>query len=194
MTVTDVDRDRLRALVAELDTLLSPGVSPATVNPDGTPGLVAAGELIEAAWGNAVANTITGLPRGQLTKATKVSDQGGFGAGELDIGVVVTVPATPTGRTHTIAFAVRIVQTTAPPADSIVYVNVRTGSAAGALVESFPFPFVANASVNGRTLAGEIVPTALTPGQGYSLTIGSDGTGRFTVRGGVSWAALYDVT
>ena len=31
----------------------------AAANPDGTPGRVAAGELIEAAWGNAVADTIT---------------------------------------------------------------------------------------------------------------------------------------
>lgn len=32
-----------------------------TVNPDGTPGAVAPGELIDAEWGNAVANTIQGL-------------------------------------------------------------------------------------------------------------------------------------
>lgn len=59
---TVVDADRLRSLVVALETLLGDGaVSAAAVNPDGTPGHVAAGELIESAWGNAVVDTLTML-------------------------------------------------------------------------------------------------------------------------------------
>jgi len=51
--------DEIRALAARLDQLLATGVTPAAaVNPDGTPGHVAAGELIESAWGNAVVDSI----------------------------------------------------------------------------------------------------------------------------------------
>jgi len=51
--------DEVRALVARLDQLLTGAVTPfAAVNPDGTPGHVAAGELIESAWGNAVVDSL----------------------------------------------------------------------------------------------------------------------------------------
>jgi hypothetical protein len=62
MTITsDIDAARLRTLVAELDRLIaSPGPS-AAVDPDGTPGHVAAGELIESAWGNAVVDDLDDL-------------------------------------------------------------------------------------------------------------------------------------
>lgn len=64
MTLTDTPNiDRLAALVTRLERL---GVTLGTdarvaVNPDGTPGNVATGELIESAWGNAVADRISDL-------------------------------------------------------------------------------------------------------------------------------------
>jgi len=52
---------RLESLVARMEQLggidLS-SIMPTSVNPDGTPGPVAAGELIESAWGNAVQQTL----------------------------------------------------------------------------------------------------------------------------------------
>ena len=53
---------RFEAVVARLEELGGPGISlAAATNPDGTPANVAAGELIESAWGNAVADTIERL-------------------------------------------------------------------------------------------------------------------------------------
>jgi hypothetical protein len=52
------DQDRLRALVDQLEQLIDLPGQTAVVNPDGTPGNVVAGELIESAWGNATANSI----------------------------------------------------------------------------------------------------------------------------------------
>ena len=60
--VATVDRtSELRSLVARIEQLLDVQVVPASVNPDGTPGAVASGELIESAWGNAVANTMQAI-------------------------------------------------------------------------------------------------------------------------------------
>ena len=47
---------QVQAVLTQLQTQAA--VAPATVLPDGTPGPVAAGELIESAWGNAVVNTL----------------------------------------------------------------------------------------------------------------------------------------
>lgn len=68
MTIVQADASELAALVARLEAvtavLQAGGALPDTptqqagANPDGTPANVAAGELIEAAWGNATANTI----------------------------------------------------------------------------------------------------------------------------------------
>lgn len=194
VSYTADDVARLRALVTQLDQLLGPAPAPASVNPDGTPGPVAAGELIESAWGNAVASTIAGLPRGVLARVTKGTDQGGFGASELATGLAVTVPATPaSGRLHTVRIALQVVQTTPPPAGTVIYSSLRLGSAAGASAGTLAWPFVDNASVNGRTLSGEFYPTGLTAGATYVVTTGSDGAGRYTVKG-ASWAVLDDVT
>jgi hypothetical protein len=101
MTITDpdVDRARLRALVDQLDALLGPGVDPQlAANPDGTPGNVAAGELIESAWGNATANTIGKLKSAQRYQAalsfpaTVVDTSGGWISGN------VTIPSAPYRR------------------------------------------------------------------------------------------------
>lgn len=54
-----IDADRLRTLVAELDQLLATPGQQAAVLPNGLPGPVAAGELIESAWGNAVSTSMT---------------------------------------------------------------------------------------------------------------------------------------
>lgn len=55
-----VDRlARLEDLVGRLEAVAGlVEVTPAAVNPDGTPGPVAAGELIQASWGNAVVDTL----------------------------------------------------------------------------------------------------------------------------------------
>lgn len=136
---------------------------------------------------------IATLPQGLLTRVTKGADQGGFGAGEVDVGMPFVCPPPGATRNHQIVFALKIIQTTAPSANSIIFVNVRAGSVAGAVVDSFVFPFVDNASSNGRTLGGEMNPTGLASGQTYVVTTGTDGSGRYTVRG-ISWVSLYDVT
>jgi len=59
--IPDDELVRFRALVAQLNDMVAAPSPLAAVNPDGTPGLVAAGELIESAWGNATSNTIKGL-------------------------------------------------------------------------------------------------------------------------------------
>jgi len=62
MTDAAITLARLEAVVARLEAL---GAGPAlaapfaTVNPDGTPGHVAADELIESAWGNATSDSFT---------------------------------------------------------------------------------------------------------------------------------------
>ena len=56
--IEPVDPARLRSLVAELERMIAGPEQQAIVNADGSPGNVVAGELIEAAWGNATANTI----------------------------------------------------------------------------------------------------------------------------------------
>jgi hypothetical protein len=60
---TSVALLRLEAVLDRLERLglTAPEVTPASVNPNGTPGPVAAGELIESAWGNAVADSISTL-------------------------------------------------------------------------------------------------------------------------------------
>lgn len=72
MTDTDTTLADLEALVdARLAALgVVPMAEPrAAVDPNGTPGLVVSGELIESAWGNAVTNNVDGLVRfmGQTT-------------------------------------------------------------------------------------------------------------------------------
>ena len=56
-----LDPDRVEQLIARLEAMLGEQVTPTAVNPDGTPGNVVAGELIDAAWGNSVANTIAAI-------------------------------------------------------------------------------------------------------------------------------------
>lgn len=61
--MTDTDTtvlDRLDQIVARLEALglAVPAVPRAALDPDGTPGHVAAGELIESAWGNAVVDQL----------------------------------------------------------------------------------------------------------------------------------------
>jgi hypothetical protein len=59
-TRTDTILERLDAITAQLDALESHPPAPATqlVDPYGNPAMVAAGDLIEAAWGNAVAGRV----------------------------------------------------------------------------------------------------------------------------------------
>ena len=64
-TKTDAMLTRLDRVLEQLEALgltaPPPTATPASVNANGTPGPVAAGELIEAAWGNATANSISRL-------------------------------------------------------------------------------------------------------------------------------------
>jgi hypothetical protein len=59
-TKADERLNRLEGLVDRLEVLIPDAVLPAptSVNPDGSPGPVAPGELIESAWGNAVSNEL----------------------------------------------------------------------------------------------------------------------------------------
>jgi len=61
MSMTTTELDRLEALVARLERAGGRSLGPSqrvATNPDGTPGNVVPGELIESAWGNAVADTL----------------------------------------------------------------------------------------------------------------------------------------
>jgi hypothetical protein len=79
------DQDRLRALVDQLEQLIELPGQTAVVNPDGTPGTVVAGELIESAWGNATANTITRFAQADA---------------DLDIPILGNVDAAAAGFTN----------------------------------------------------------------------------------------------
>lgn len=79
------DQDRLRALVDQLEQLIDLPGNTAVVNPDGTPGTVVAGELIESAWGNATANTITRFAQADA---------------DLDIPILGNVDASASGFTN----------------------------------------------------------------------------------------------
>ena len=70
-TTTDIDNAiaRVAAVLAELREARDAEVTPAAINADGSPGTVAAGELIESAWGNATANTIGKLKGAQRYSA-----------------------------------------------------------------------------------------------------------------------------
>lgn len=57
--------DRLELLVSRLEQLGISAAPRAPVDPDGTPGTVATGELIESAWGNSVVANIDALYRSQ---------------------------------------------------------------------------------------------------------------------------------
>jgi hypothetical protein len=96
------DVDRLRALVAELDRLLAAGPSQlAAVNPDGTPGHVAANELIESAWGNAVVDTIERRPKGWLAAGFSNTNHTGIqGTPVVLSGTTVNYTVTGTASRH----------------------------------------------------------------------------------------------
>jgi hypothetical protein len=82
-TTTDPDLlARVERLIIELERIV-PATGDvagplAAVNPDGTPGHVAADELIESAWGNAVVDTLDRRPRGRLASAFSGTVQSGI--------------------------------------------------------------------------------------------------------------------
>lgn len=62
MTMTDVDLARWESLVSRLEALVPGAPVPlGGVDPDGFPSHVAAGELIESAWGNAVVDKLRAM-------------------------------------------------------------------------------------------------------------------------------------
>ena len=68
-------------------------------------------------------------PRHVSTRLQTSTDVGGFGGAEFVIaGLNVTVPTQPTGRLHDVSFGLRIVQTTPPSVDSVMYVSLRQGT------------------------------------------------------------------
>jgi hypothetical protein len=89
---TTID-DAIARVSAVLDELRAAQVTPMATpsNPDGSPGNVAAGELIESAWGNATANTIGKLKLAQRYTAglslplVTVDTTGTFISGQLVI-------------------------------------------------------------------------------------------------------------
>lgn len=79
MTKQDNTLARLDEIVARLDALgivAPPSGTPASVNPDGSPGHVAPGELIESAWGNAVSDSVQALSNYDDLQDTYILDHG----------------------------------------------------------------------------------------------------------------------
>lgn len=166
--------------------------APATVRADGTPAPPLTGALLGHAWGGAVVNTLDGLPRGVVSRASKLVDQGGFGGGNIETGIVLSVPNVAS-RLHWVTFNLRTTQQVAPSPNSVFHVNLQQGSAAGVIVETCVYAWVDNNSQYGRSLIGHFQPTGLVPGANYVLCTGGDGVGRFSILAG-SWGALMDVT
>jgi hypothetical protein len=63
MTIDTAELTEMRALIRRFEQLLATPDARAAVDPDGYPGQVAAGELIESAWGNAVVDKLHDLPK-----------------------------------------------------------------------------------------------------------------------------------
>ena len=189
--------DRLDAIVARLEALglmPPPAIGLAAVDPDGFPGNVAAGELIESAWGNAVANSMRGLPRGQLALNTKASDEGGFGSTTYGISGLGFSTPSKTGRISQGMSNVRVVVTTAGANDTVISFSLHPGSIANGAVASWLFGFPQNPTAYGMDFLLTTPPLGLAVSTGYVLSTSTNGLGRYTVKGGTSWSALYDVT
>lgn len=82
MTKVDERIDRIEAAIERLEALglTGPVVSPSAVNPDGSPGFVAPGELIESAWGNAVSNEFNRIRAGHKQTNTASGPYGALAA------------------------------------------------------------------------------------------------------------------
>jgi hypothetical protein len=89
MTIETADLTEVRQLVRRMEQMLATPGAQAAVNPDGTPGNVASGALIESAWGNAVADSFK-----KLDSATKQ----GYGT------IAGSTTVTPTGGRAVIPF------------------------------------------------------------------------------------------
>jgi hypothetical protein len=87
-TKTDAMMERLDAIVAQLEALTGPpGVPTTHLDASGNPGLVAAGELIESAWGNAVVTRVINRYPNQ-TALIATAPPSGTLAVTTDLGVV----------------------------------------------------------------------------------------------------------
>ena len=93
------DIDRLEAVLARLEEMAGPEIdAQVAVNPDGTPGAVASGELIESAWGNATATSIATLMHGPVAwyvtnpagGVAPTSVSGPWGVGTVGIPAAIT--------------------------------------------------------------------------------------------------------
>ena len=75
-TKTDERIARLEAALDRLEALglTGPAPSPAVVDPDGYPGGVTAGEIIESAWGNATAATMRKVSPRVVVNGTAAND------------------------------------------------------------------------------------------------------------------------
>lgn len=105
---TPVDADRLRTLVAELDRLLAGPSQLAATNPDGTPGRVAAGELIESAWGNAVSDTFGRRPKGWLASVFTATPHTGIQGTPVVLSGTTVNYTIPAGTTRHIRITAQV--------------------------------------------------------------------------------------
>ena len=114
------DLAELRQLVTRLDRLLAvPSPGPASINPDGTPGNVAPGDLIESAWGNAVVYQL-----GWAT--TRVETRGGTAHTITSVQattMTINVPGAPYARTLSVHFAQTFVADASASARVQVVIN-----------------------------------------------------------------------
>jgi hypothetical protein len=117
MSIDDVNVNELRTVIDRIEQLLAlGGGTPASINPDGTPGLVAPGDIIESAWGNATSQSISELVtrgKGRIASAVAVN---WFTANATERplfeGALNLSPITPTNRSLSISLAMNVQQRT----------------------------------------------------------------------------------
>lgn len=153
----------------------------AAVGADGYPGNVAAGELIESAWGNATANKLREAPR-KANRAQKTADEAGYAAVEkVVLDLTGVAGPTQTGRLFQFRYGLVLMPPTAaaPSTPSpMITMRLRVGTTVGGTLHT---TIQHNWQENwrgftaGLSLFGETAPFIPTAGNVYSLTFQSTG-------------------
>lgn len=190
--------DRLDALVTRLEALGIPDVeaSPrAPVNPDGSPGNVAAGELIESAWGNAVVDTLWKRARGVYSRIYKPSFEGGFSPGvEFAIAGLAGTSIASSGRLTTVHYSLIMTPQTLPVTNSWIGIQLRQTNVAGQLLGRAMHHYLPNHQAfgaGGLNISGKFDALGLASST-YMVLTSQTGAGSVAYEGS-SYLMLEDV-